>query len=194
MKRIVRLTENDLTRIVKRVIKENKKQPLNEGIGTALLVLTGVGVLYLGRKLKKFIDKYGKFLSSVQLSTFLNKIKSIEDGKEEGKVLVRETEQYTYLAIVINGQVFDSLTIDMKNDEIYSGHKKQPKWDDKILPRTLPYDADTENIEEIREAEEILVDEILGIVAKYGKPKNESDTENVDQRVEENYKIRHKRY
>jgi hypothetical protein len=32
MKRIVRLTESDLTRIVRRVIKESKK-PLNEGVG-----------------------------------------------------------------------------------------------------------------------------------------------------------------
>jgi hypothetical protein len=37
----------------------------------------------------------------------------------------------------------------------------------------LPYDADTEDIEEIRQAEEILADEILEIITKYGKKKDE---------------------
>jgi hypothetical protein len=146
MKKVIRLTERDLTRIVKQVISESQKKPINEGIGTGLLVLTGVGLFYLGRKLKKFIDKYGKYMSSVQLGAFLGKIKSIEDGKEVGKVVVKENGQYTYLAIVIDGEVFDSLTIDVENDTIYSGHKKEPKQSDAILPRVLPYDADTEDI------------------------------------------------
>ena len=194
MKRIVKLTESDLTRIVRRVIKENKKQPVNEGIGTALLVLTGAGLFYLGRKLKKFIDKYGKYISSVQLGAFLGKIKSIEDGKEEGKVIVKEKGQYTYLAIVVDGQVFDSLTIDVENDTIYSGHRKEPKQSDMILPRVLPYDADTEDIEEIRQAEEILADEILEIIAKYGKSKNETDDEMGDEKIEESRIRKYRRY
>ena len=182
-RKVIRLSESDLTRIVKKVIQENNKQNLNEGIGTALLVLTGGGLFYLGRKLKKFIDKYGKYISSVQLGTFLGKIKSIEDGKEEGKVLVKERGGYTYLAIVVDGQVFDSLTIDVENDTIYSGHRKEPKQSDMILPRVLPYDSDTEDIEEIRHAEEVLVDEILEIIAKYGKSKNETDDEMGDERL-----------
>jgi hypothetical protein len=183
MKKIVRLTESDLTRIVKRVIKENKKQPVNEGIGTGLLVLTGVGVLYLGRKLKKFIDNYGKYFSTVQLSLFLSQIKKIEDGGVDAKIVVKEKGKYTYIGIVIDGSLFDALTIDMENDEIYSGNKKEPKLEDRILPRTLPYNANTENIEEIREAEEILVDEILGIIAKYGKSKNETNDKIDDERI-----------
>jgi hypothetical protein len=150
----------------------SRRKSINEGFGTALLVLTGVGILYLGRKLKTFIDKYGKYLSSVQLGAFLSKIQSIEDGKEEGKVIVKQMERYTYLAIVIGGEVFDSLTIDMENDSIYSGHKKEPKQSDLILPRVLPRDADTKDIEEIKEAEEILVGEILSIITKYGKNEN----------------------
>jgi hypothetical protein len=90
-----------------------------------------------------------------------------------GKVVVKENGQYTYLAIVIDGEVFDSLTIDVENDTIYSGHNKEPKQSDAILPRVLPYDADTEDIEEIRQAEEVLADEILGLIIKYGKSKNE---------------------
>jgi len=194
MRKIIKLTESDLTRIVKRVMNEDKKQNLNEGIGTALLVLTGAGLFYLGRKLKKFIDKYGKYISSVQLGAFLGKIKSIEDGKEEGKVLVKEKGQYTYLAIVVGGQVFDSLTIDVENDTIYSGHRKEPKQSDMILPRVLPYDADTEDIEEIRQAEEDLADEILEIIAKYGKSKNETDDEMEDEKIEESRIRKYRRY
>jgi hypothetical protein len=189
MKKVIRLTERDLTRIVKQVISESQKKPINEGIGTGLLVLTGVGLFYLGRKLKKFIDKYGKYMSSVQLGAFLGKIKSIEDGKEVGKVVVKENGQYTYLAIVIDGQVFDSLTIDVENDTIYSGHKKEPKQSDAILPKVLPYDADTEDIEEIKQAEEVLADEILGLIVKYGKSKNESNDE-----IEESYRRINRRY
>lgn len=193
MKKVVRLTESDLARIVKRVINEQKK-PINEGIGTALLVLTGAGVFYLGRKLKKFIDKYGKFISSAQLALFLSKIKAIEDGKEKGKVVVKENGPYTVIGIVIDGQVFDSLTIDVENDRIYSGHNKEPRRSDLIIPRVLPYDADTEDIEEIRQAEEELADEILKIIAKYGKSKNESSDEMDDQNIEESYKRRKIRY
>jgi hypothetical protein len=176
MARIVRLTESDLARIVKRVIRENKtkNKPVNEGIGTAVLVLTGAGLFYLGRKLKRFIDMYGKYFSSAQLVLFLDKIKRIEDedSEEKGEVRVKEIGQYTYLAIVVDGDIFDSLTIDMESNTIYSGHNKEPKQSDMIIPKVLPYDADTENIEKIKELEEQLVDEILEIIVKYAKPKN----------------------
>lgn len=59
----------------------------------------------------------------------------------------------------------------MENDSIYSGHSKQPKTSDIIIPKPLPYDADTENMEEIKEAEQILVDSILEIIIKYGNKK-----------------------
>lgn len=92
MKRTVRLTESDLSRLVRRIINESKidkKRSLKEGIGTGILILSGLGVLYLGRKIKKFIDNYGKYFSSVQLGSFLSKIESIESGREDGKVVVK---------------------------------------------------------------------------------------------------------
>ena len=153
--------------------EKKHKKLLKEGIGTGILILTGIGVAYLGRKIKNFVDKYAKYLSSVQLISFLSKIKSIEGGEEEGKVVVKEDGNYTFITIVIDGKVFDSLTIDTVNDSIYSGHNKQPKTSDMIIPRQLPYDADTENMEEIKQAEQILVDSILEIIIKYGKKKNE---------------------
>lgn len=169
-KKVIRLTESDLMRLVKRVIKENKKQKLNEGIGTVLLVLTGAGIFYLGRKLKKFIDKYGKLTTTFRLGAFLGKLKAIEDGKEDGKIVVKESGNRRILAAVIDGKVFDSITIDLETDEIYSGHKKELNRGDKIFPMELPFDADTKDIDEIRVGEELLIDEILEIIAKYGKP------------------------
>ena len=175
MARIVRLTESDLSRIVKRVINEDKRKNLNEGIGTALLVLTGAGLFYLGRKLKKFIDKYAKFMTSAQLGLFLSKVMAIENGEENGKIIVKKSGNYTFIGLVIDGKVFDSLTIDMENDSIYHGHNKEPKKSDMIIPRTLPYDADTEDMEEIKQAEAVLVDSILEIISKHGKKPDEED-------------------
>jgi hypothetical protein len=175
MKRIVRLTEADLTRIVRRVISEDKRKKLNEGIGTGLLVLSGIGVLYLGRKLKKFIDKYAKFMTSARLGLFLSKVNEIEDGKEDGKIVVKESGDYKFIYIVIDGEVFDSITIDMENDSIYGGHSKKPKKSDMIIPKVLPYDADTKDMEKIEQAEEVLVDSILGIISKYAKKTSEKD-------------------
>ena len=176
MKKVIRLTESDLTRIVKRVIMENtsqgKKQKMNEGIGTGLLILGGIGVVYLGRKLKKFIKKYGKYFPMGELSSFLTKIKMIEDGEENGKVVIKDYGNYKSIAIIINGKVFDSLTIDMENETIYRGHSTNPKQSDIIIPRQLPYDADTEDIEEIRQVEDELIDSILSIIVKYGEPQD----------------------
>jgi hypothetical protein len=66
MKKIVRLTESDLSRLVKRVISENNKT-INEGMGTALLILGGMGLAYLVHRLKKFLDKVGRYLPSANL-------------------------------------------------------------------------------------------------------------------------------
>jgi len=175
MKKTIRLTESDLMRIVKRVINEQSKPIVKEGVGTGILVLTGVGLLYLGRKIKKFIDKTAKFMPSVTLGAFLSKIKSIEDGKVDGKVLVKDKGNYKIIAIIIDGKVFDSLTIDMENDEIFSGHKgldeKGPSQSDRVVPMTMPRDADQGDIEEIKAMEEELVNQILSVIDRYGEPK-----------------------
>ena len=148
-----------------------KEKTINEGLGTGLLVLTGIGVLYLGRKIKKFVDKYAKFLPSAGLSLFLSKIKSIEEGKQGGEILVREKGPYTYLLIKIDGEIFDSMTIDMENDEIYSGHKVNPRPQDRIIPMTLPKDSDDQFRKEVEASEELLVNELIQIIARYSEEK-----------------------
>jgi hypothetical protein len=46
----------------------------------------------------------------------------------------------------------------MENDSIYGGHSKKPKKSDMIIPKVLPYDAETKDMEKIEQAEEVLVD------------------------------------
>lgn len=176
-RKVIRLTELDLTRIVKRVIQENKKQNLNEGLGTGLLVLTGVGALYLVRKLKKFVDRYGKYVPMARITPFLAKAKKIIDGDdEEGEIVVTENKNMTVVAIKKDGKIFDAFTLDMKHDMVYDGTKAffgTLRKSDLIVPMTLPKDADTEHLDEIKEAEEELVNGLLEIIAKYGKKKDE---------------------
>lgn len=176
MKKIIRLTESDLTNIVKRVIQENKKQNLNEGIGTAILVLTGVGVLYLVRKLKKFVEKYGKYVPLARITPFLTLAEKIGKGEDEGEIIVKEKGNMIVVAIKRNEKYFDGFTLDMKHDMVYMGTKAfrgKMKRTDLIVPFNLPKNAPDEDAEEIKKAEELLVDSLLEIIAKYGKKKDE---------------------
>jgi len=175
MKKVIRLTESDLMRLVKRVVKESQpKRKINEGIGTALLVLTGVGVIYLGRQLKKFMNKAAQFLPTASLGMFVKTIEKIENETIEGKVVVEQRDNFITIMIIREGEVFDSLTLDMDNNEIFSGHGvakgKKPDWTDRIVPMTLPKDADDDMVEELEKIQNALVDNILTIVDKYSKP------------------------
>ena len=53
MGRITRLTERDLTRLVRRVIKENKtkKKPVNEGLNDYLTLIGGTLVSFAAIKI-----------------------------------------------------------------------------------------------------------------------------------------------
>jgi hypothetical protein len=178
MKKIVRLTESDLTKLVRRVIIENNKS-INEGMGTALLILGGMGLAYLVHRLKKFLDKVGRYLPSANLVGFLNKVKQIENGDIEGEVVVKSKDDYKFIAIVQDKKIIDGLTINMYSGEIFDGIKdawygREPKVSDRIVPVELPSAArgSEEEMEMLKRAEEELVDGIMKLLAKYAKPKN----------------------
>jgi hypothetical protein len=147
---------------------------VKEGLGTFFLVLSGIGVIYLARKIKKFIDKVGVFLPSVQLKSFLNKIEEIEISKE-GEIIVKERGNLKIIAIKIDGKVFDSLTVNTDNSEVYMGNsfKKdkdgEPILDNRIVPMVLPKNANTEEVKKIKEIEEDLVTDLLSVISKYSK-------------------------
>ena len=166
-------------RLVKKVInEENKKQKLNEGVG-AVLGIAAVGALgFALYKLKKFIDKYAKFGPTISLAPFLSKIKQIEEEGSESKykVIVKEKDNYKIIAIVEgDGRVFDSLTVDVQNDEIYRNHDvlkdKEPKLSDRVIPMEMPADADRENMDEISQIEDELINGVLMAITKHSKPK-----------------------
>jgi hypothetical protein len=155
-------------------INENKKSKkvIKEGIGTALLVLSGVGVIFLIKKIKNFIDKTAKFMPSASLGLFLSKVKAVEEGRENGEIIVKDKGNHKIIGIIIDGKVFDSLTVDVVENEIYRGHAVEPKRSDIIIPMQLPSSANTEDIEEIEEMEELLINDILAIIVKYSEPKS----------------------
>lgn len=184
MKKVIRLTESDLMRMVKRVINEQRKtkpkRRINEGIGTAVLLLTGAGLFYLGRKIKKFIDRTAKYMPSVSLNAFLSKIKSIEEGKENGEVKVKKKGNYIGIAIIKYDDIFDSITVDMENNEIYRGlgawGSRGLKISDRIIPMSLPPDADKSDMEFVETMEEELINGIMSVIANYSeKPGEESE-------------------
>ncbi len=178
MKKIVRLTESDLVRLVKRVINENNSQ-INEGIGTVLLILGGVGIAYLVHRLKRFLDKVGRYLPSANLLGFLNTIKKIESGEMEGEVVVKSKDDYKFIVIAKDKKIVDGMTINMYTGEIFNGlvdawSGREPKVSDRIVPIQLPsaMKGNDEEMEVLKRAEEELVDGIMKILAKYTKPKN----------------------
>jgi hypothetical protein len=178
MKKIVRLTESDLSRLVKRVISENNKT-INEGMGTALLILGGMGLAYLVHRLKKFLDKVGRYLPSANLVGFLNKVKKVESGEIDGEVVVKSKGDYKFIVIAQDKKIIDGLTINMYTGEIFDGIKhawtgKEPSVSDRIVPVELPsaMRGSEEEMETLKRAEEELVDGIMKLLAKYTKPKD----------------------
>lgn len=179
MKKIVRLTESDLTRLVKRVINEENKTKLNEGIGTTLLILGGVGIVYLIHRFKRFLDKVGRYLPSANLIGFLNKIKKIEGGEMDGEVVVKSKDDYKFIAVVKDKKIIDGMTINMYTGEIFNGiadawSGREPKVSDRIVPLQLPSSVkgNENEMEMLQRAEEELVDGVMKVLAKYTQPKD----------------------
>jgi hypothetical protein len=163
---------NNISELEKNRILEmhsGKKKVIKEGIGTTIFILTVVGIGYLVRKLKKFLDKFGAFIPSTGVITFMSAIKKIEKGEREGEVVVTKNGKYVVIDIIENGESFDSLTIDMYEDMIYSG--KHPNSNNLIIPIEFPDDVSDDDYNKARQIEEDLVKEILEIVARYSEKK-----------------------
>lgn len=176
MGKIIKLTEIDLTKLVKKIIKEESKKTITEGIGTGLLILGGVGLIYLGKKLKNFIETVSPLMPSLRLQPFLNKIKMIESGEIEGNVLVKQKNNYVFLAIFIDHKYFDGITLDIDKNEIYSNvdamKSGEVSGSDKIFPMARLRKMDDDEIEMVDAAEEKLINDILEIIYNYSEKNN----------------------
>ena len=174
MSKEMRILMNDFSKKLSS-INENTENP-KKIIKESILGIAAVGALALVvYKIKKFVDKFAKFGPTISLAPFLSKIKSIENEEDsQYKIVVKDNNDYKVIAIVEkNGKVFDSLSVDVVNDEIYRGHDilkgKKPNISDRIIPMQMPTDANTENMEEINRIEDELVNELLEAIAKYTK-------------------------
>jgi hypothetical protein len=115
MKKIIRLTESDLTRIVKRVINENesKKEPINEGLNDYLTLIGGTLVSFAAIKLfgrKILIGMLGLFLRGKVRGKCYKELESI------GNLITNNPENLTveykkikdYYQIIIDMKSFSS--------------------------------------------------------------------------------------
>ena len=132
-------------------------------IGLIVLVILFL-VIY---SIKRFLDNYGKFLPSSLLIMFIQRVKEIEFG--DGQVIINVDGDYHNIILVRNGEVIDSIAVNIGGDRIYSGVVKDNKadWTDIILPMTLPIGSNMDKIDEIRELEDKLVGEIMEIIVRY---------------------------
>ena len=132
-------------------------------IGLIVLIIIFL-VIY---SIKRFLDNYGKFLPSSLLIMFIQRVREIESG--DGQVIINVDGDYHNIILVRNGEVIDSIAVNIGGDRIYSGVVKGNKadWTDIILPMTLPIGSNMDKIDEIRELEDKLVGEIMEIIVRH---------------------------
>jgi hypothetical protein len=130
------------------------------------LILLGLFILVI-YLIKRFLDKYGKFLSSSLLFMFIKEVREIE--KNGGKVIVRMVGDYHAIILTNDGKIINSISVDIPNNKIYSGivNNNKPNWDSIIYPMRLPINSNMENLDKIHEFEDRLVEEIMQIIVKY---------------------------
>lgn len=132
----------------------------------ALIVL--IVLILLVYFLKRFLDTHGRFLPSSLLVMFLQKVKDIE-MMGNGSVVVRKVGDYDVIILTEDGKIVDTISVDMINNKIYSGVVKdnKPNWGDLLVPTRLPFGY--KGVEELRELEDKLADEVIDVIVKYKK-------------------------
>ena len=93
MKKVIRLTEDDLTRIVKRVINEGKKKEDND--------------LFIAKEGDNELIVSEKMLQPSKISTLLNKLNKsgfrLGSGHEEIKIVKRDDDSYVFIGVTYYG-------------------------------------------------------------------------------------------
>ena len=115
MGRITRLTERDLTRLVRRVIKENKtkKKPVNEGLNDYLTLIGGTLVSFAAIKLfgrKILVQLFGLFSKGLINATCYKELESIMEliSKDTDNLQVEYKKIKDYYQIIIDMKSFSS--------------------------------------------------------------------------------------
>lgn len=134
-----------------------------------MILLIMLVVLILGIFVFKiFLDRYGKYIPSSLLMMFLKQVKDIEDSGN-GRIIVTRRGDYEVIVLVEGEIAVDAISVDMIGNKIYSGAVKDNKIysSDLLVPIRIPFYS--KGIEELRELEDKLIDEVIEIIVKYKK-------------------------
>lgn len=131
-----------------------------------VLVVLIIGIFLI----KRFFDKTGKYIPSSLVVMFLKKVKDIEDNGN-GRIVVKRYGDYEVIVLVEDGKVIEAISVDMVGNKIYSGVVKdnKPSWGDLLIPIKLPFGGDRKGVDDLRELEDRLVDEVIEVIVKYKK-------------------------
>ena len=147
-------------------LKKFESFKVNEGfIGTTLLVLTGLGVFYIARKIKRFLDKISLILPLVKIAPFKKVIDNINDNTQ---VLVEnENGIYTITIKDENNNEFDSLVLDIDKRIVYLNKEMK----EIIIPTPISpkYKNNEKIVAEVRKLEDNLIEGIIEIINKHSK-------------------------
>jgi len=131
--KIRHIQESNL-RLEKRFITESKTN-IKEGFGTVLLILTGLGVYYV-RKYIKALKEIAINLSNSTIedvSKFLDIASDIEEGAEEGNILVEKDGNDYIIIVEKNGKEHAVLVFDTETDEAFIDKGKNKR----VIPMTM---------------------------------------------------------
>ena len=177
MKKIIRLTESDLTRIVKQVIKKNKtkKEPITEGLHDYITMIGGALVTYGAIKLfgkKILVQLFGLFARGLIKATCYKELESIMEliSKDANNLQVEYKKIKDYYQIIIDMKSFSSEysftdTKDYKAGQLdsYNFPAKLKLYDD----GTVEYLCNTGEV--IREKSKgIIYDNFVNFIKSYG--------------------------
>lgn len=130
-----------------------------------ILLIVFILILFL---IKRFLDKYGIIFPSSLLTMFIKQVKEIEESGN-GRVIIRSIGDYTAIILTKDGKIIDTISVDIGGNKIYSGVVKdnQPNFGNILVPIKFPIGINSTKVDEIRELEDKLVDEIMEIIVRH---------------------------
>jgi hypothetical protein len=178
MKKIIRLTESDLVRIVKRVIRESetKKEPINEGLNDYLTLIGGTLVSFAAIKLfgkKILIQLFGLFAKGLIKATCYKELESIMEliSKDADNLQVEYKKIKDYYQIIIDMKSFSSEYLFADSSDYKAGQLQSDNFPAKLKlydDGTVEYLCNTGEI--IREKSKgNIYDDFVNFIKSYGE-------------------------
>jgi hypothetical protein len=130
----------------------------------ALIVLVIFILVFL--LIKRFLDRYGKYIPSSLLVMFIKQVRDIEESGN-GRIVYKKVGDYDVMILIMDGKAIEAISMDMVNDKIYSGVVKdnKPGYGNLLVPIRVPFYSVSND--ELIELENKLVGEVMEIIVKY---------------------------